>query len=159
LPFGKGWRGKIRMSKGATIYTLGTSTRSAEEFLQLLKSFGMELVVDVRRFPTSRFPHFRREELGALLSRTGIAYLYLGEELGGYRSGGYPAYVASDNFARGLGKLEEVGRGRKTAILCAERLPWRCHRRYIGEGLERRGWEVVHIIDERRWWQPGQAGR
>ena len=71
------------------IYTLGTSDRTAEEFLALLGSLGAELVVDVRRFPTSRFGHFRREEFKDLLEGGGFSYLYLGEELGGYRRKGY----------------------------------------------------------------------
>ena len=136
------------------VYTLGTSTRTLEEFTALLKHLGVEVVVDVRRFPTSRFEHFKKEELASSLPEAGIDYCHLGGELGGYRSGGYQAFLATEEFKQGLGKLEEIARERKTAIVCAERLPWRCHRRFIGGELERRGWRVIHVIDERRSWSP-----
>jgi len=136
------------------VYTLGTSTRTLEEFTALLKHLGVEVVVDVRRFPSSRFEYFRKEELARSLPETGIDYDYLGEELGGYRRGGYQAFLASEEFKRGLEKLERTAKERKIAIVCAERLPWRCHRRFIGGELERRGWQVIHVIDERRSWSP-----
>jgi len=136
------------------VYTLGTSNRTLEEFIALLRHLGVEVVVDVRRFPTSRFEHFKKEELARSLPEAGIDYDHLGGELGGYRRGGYQAFLASEEFQQGLGKLEEIAKERKTAIVCAERLPWRCHRRFIGGELERRGWQVIHIIDERRNWSP-----
>lgn len=136
------------------VYTLGTSTRTLEEFIALLKHLGVEVVVDVRRFPSSRFEYFRKEELARSLPETGIDYGYLGGELGGYRRGGYQAFLASEEFKRGLEKLERIAREKKIAIVCAERLPWRCHRRFIGGELERRGWKVIHVIDERRSWSP-----
>jgi len=83
------------MASDEVIYTLGTSDRTAEEFLALLGRLGVELVVDVRRFPTSRFVHFKREELKRLLEGGGVSYIYLGEELGGYRRKGYEAYVGT----------------------------------------------------------------
>jgi len=136
------------------VYTLGTSTRSLEEFIALLRHLGVEVVVDVRRFPTSRFEHFKKEELARSLPEAGIDYCHMGGELGGYRRGGYQAFLASEEFKQGLEKLEEIAKERKTAIVCAERLPWRCHRRFIGGELERRGWQVIHVIDERRNWSP-----
>ena len=122
------------------------------DFLGLLKHMGIEAVVDVRRFPTSRFEYFRKDELARLLPGAGIDYSYLGSELGGYRRGGYQAFLSTEDFKRGVEKLEGVARERKTAILCAERFPWRCHRRFISIELEKRGWRVVHIIDEKRSW-------
>ena len=139
------------------VYTLGTSTRTWEEFVALLKHLGVEVVVDVRRFPTSRFEYFKKEELARLLPEEGIAYAHSGEMLGGYRRGGYQAFLASEEFRRGLEKVEEIARERKTAIVCAERLPWRCHRRFIGMELERQGWQVIHVIDERRSWKPKEG--
>jgi len=118
----------------------------------LLKRFGVEVVIDVRRFPSSRFPYFSREELAISLPLQGIDYYHLGEKLGGYRRGGYEAFSATEEFRQGLGDLEEIARRRTAAIVCAERLPWRCHRRFIGAELSRRGWQVVHIIDEKRSW-------
>lgn len=138
---------------GGLIYTLGTSTRAPEEFLRLLKALDIEVVVDVRRFPTSRWDYFKRENLAPLLAGEGIDYLHLGGELGGYRSGGYRSFMASAAFEKGLRRLEGIAQGAKAAILCAERLPWRCHRRFIAEGLVRRGWRVCHVIDADRCWE------
>jgi len=78
----------VNSEQDKVIYTLGTSTRSIEEFIELLVSHGVEVVIDVRRFPSSRFEHFHREKLAGLLSEAGIDYLHMGEELGGYRRGG-----------------------------------------------------------------------
>ena len=125
-----------------------------EEFVALLKHLGVEIVVDVRRFPTSKFEHFRKEELARSLPEMGIDYLYLGKELGGYRKGGYQSFLATEEFKRGLERLEKLAREGKTAVICAERLPWRCHRRFIGMELERRGWQVIHVIDQKRSWIP-----
>ncbi|MFQ6058428.1 MAG: DUF488 family protein, partial [Anaerolineae bacterium] len=74
--------------------------------------------------------------------------------LGGYRSGGYEAYTESETFAEGLRRLEEVAATRQVAVACSERLPWKCHRRFIGRALVQRGWEVRHIIDIEREWVP-----
>lgn len=144
--------------KGEVIYTLGTSDRSAEEFLRLLRGFGIQVVVDVRRFPSSRYEHFRGEELERLVEGGGMSYVYLGRELGGYRKVGYEYYVGSEGFREGLGRLQRLARGRRVAVLCAERLPWRCHRRFIARELEREGFTVVHVIDENRVWVP-RGGR
>jgi len=137
------------------IYTLGTSTRSPDEFLELLKSHGVKVVVDVRRFPTSRFEHFHRERLAGLLQEAGISYIYMGQELGGYRRGGYRLFTTTTEFQEGVRNLARVARQQTTAIVCAERFPWRCHRRFISFELEKRGWEVTHIIDRGRDWLPG----
>ena len=136
------------------IYTLGTSDRSPEQFLGLLEAFAIKVVIDVRRFPTSRFEHFKQENLAALLGEKGIDYLYLGTELGGYRKGGYESFMASEQFRHGLERLEEAAKAERAVILCAERLPWRCHRRFISGRLLQRGWQVSHIIDEKRSWSP-----
>ncbi len=136
------------------IYSLGTSVRSQDEFVRLLNRYGIELVVDVRRFPISRLEHFNQQELFGLLVGQGINYLYLGDKLGGYREGGYLAFTGTEDFAEGVKTLEAAASGRVAAIMCAERLPWRCHRRFITAELERRGWEVRHIIDEKRVWLP-----
>ncbi len=138
-----------------SVYSLGTSTRSGDEFIQLLKHYGVELVVDVRRFPVSRFEHFNRPELARLLTEKGIEYLYLGDRLGGYRRGGYSAFISSEEFSKGMQALEVAVSEKVGAIVCAEKLPWRCHRRFIAAELGKRGWEVKHIIDEHRVWSPG----
>jgi len=142
------------MESKKNIFTLGSSTRSAQEFLDLLAHYQIEAIVDVRRFPTSRFDHFIRENLALLLEENGIAYLYLGEELGGYRNGGYEAYMESEEFEAGLERLQGVAQKKRVAIMCSERLPWKCHRRHIGRALQERGWEVQHLIDLGRVWIP-----
>jgi len=128
------------------IYTLGTSTRSLEEFISVLRENGIEVAVDVRRFPRSRFPHFEGEALAHELPKEGIEYVWMGKELGGYRKGGYPAYMETQAFQEGLRRLEDMATKKRVAIFCAERIPWRCHRRFISRRLEERGWEVVHLI-------------
>ena len=139
---------------GTLVYTLGTSTRSFDEFVAVLRRYGVEAVVDVRRFPSSRFPYFSGEELARSLPQQGIDYYHQGEKLGGYRRGGYGAFSATEEFKQGLGELTEIAYQRTAAIVCAEKLPWRCHRRFIGAELSRRGWQVVHIIDEKQNWSP-----
>ncbi len=134
------------------IYTVGSSTRSQEEFVALLKSYQIDQLLDVRRFPTSRFDHFRREDLSELLKKEGIGYSYLGRELGGYRTGGYESYTGSAAFNQGIAVLEELASEKRCVIMCAEKLPWRCHRRFIAQALERRGWQVIHILDQGRTW-------
>ncbi|MBI4495739.1 MAG: DUF488 domain-containing protein [Deltaproteobacteria bacterium] len=135
------------------IFTIGTSNRSLEDFMKLLRSYGLEIVVDVRSFPTSKSPHFKREALAESLGEGGLGYSYMGRELGGYREGGYEAHTQTDEYLRGLELLERLASRCRCAVLCAERLPWRCHRRFIGRSLKERSWKVVHIIEEGRIWE------
>ena len=144
----------MNLNRDKLIYTLGTSTRSSEEFIKILTSHGVEVVVDVRRFPSSRFEHFCQEKLDDLLSEAGINYVYLGEKLGGYRRGGYQNFIATSEFQMGLKKLEEIAQNKRTAIICAERLPWRCHRRFIAVELEKHRWQIIHIIEQEKEWPP-----
>lgn len=138
-----------------TIYSLGTSTRSMKEFLDILKLKNITQVCDVRSFPTSkRYPHFSSQPLAVSLREAGIAYLWLGKELGGYRKGGYRSHTETPDFAKGLEELERQASEAPTAFICAELLPWKCHRRFIGSALQARGWKVVHIIDATREWAP-----
>ncbi len=136
------------------ILTIGTATRSKEDFISLLKSKNVSAIVDVRRFPTSRFEHFKRAELEKTLKENGIRYVYMGDKLGGYRKGGYQQYTESEDFRQGIAEVEKLATDSRIAIVCAEKFPWRCHRRFIAEHLEKLGWEVIHIIDEERWWRP-----
>jgi uncharacterized protein (DUF488 family) len=136
-----------------TIYTLGTSTRTLQEFTAILKHRGITQVCDVRSFPTSRrYPHFSSQVMAVSLEKEGISYRWLGEELGGFRKGGYLAYTQTGDFMSGLEELEKYASREPTAIICAELLPWRCHRRYISRSLSDRGWKVVHVIDLDRDW-------
>ncbi len=140
------------------IFTLGTSNRPPKEFIDLLQFYGIQLLADVRRFPTSRFEHFKKENLESLCHQNGISYRWLGERLGGYRSaqGGYEAFMTTNDFNRGIWELERIAVDKTVACCCAERLPWKCHRRFIGRKLEQRGWIVNHIIDKENIWSPKQ---
>jgi uncharacterized protein (DUF488 family) len=135
------------------IYTLGTSTHSREDFLELLRHYQIEAVVDVRSFPQSRLEHFKKGNLARILKEGGFNYLYLGNELGGFRKGGYLSYTKSLTYREGISHLEHVGKEGTTAFICAERFPWRCHRRFIASSLQERGWQVVHIIERNRVWR------
>jgi uncharacterized protein (DUF488 family) len=136
------------------IYTMGTSTRTLEEFLAILEVKRIKQIADVRSFPGSRrYPYFSREALAEALRKAGIGYFWLGAKLGGFRKGGYEAWMLGEDFAEGLAELEELARRAATVIICAEAVPWRCHRRYIGFALEDRGWDVIHIIDASHDWR------
>lgn len=134
------------------MYTVGHSTRSLEELIGLLKKYGIEVVVDVRRFPTSKmYPHFRREVLQRELTKEGIEYVWLGESLGGFREGGYERYMETEEFARGMEELLDVlESGKGVAILCRERLWFKCHRRFLSDVLTGLGYRVIHLIDKER---------
>lgn len=139
------------------IYSIGTSTRSEKDFLNVLKHFRIETVVDVRSVPKSRFQHFGKENLKAMLETEGISYLYYGKELGGFRKEEYRIYTTTPAYKKGIARLEQIGRENLTTILCAEKLPWMCHRIFIGDSLGKKGFHVIHIIDERTLWEKGSV--
>jgi len=144
-----------------TIWTIGHSTRSLEEFLELLSTYTIEAVADVRRYPGSRrWPHFARESLGSALEQHGLVYTWF-PELGGRRTPkpdslntawrsaafrGYADYMETDAFAEGLERLINLASGLRTAIMCAESLWWRCHRGLIADVLRWLGYDVIHIL-------------
>ncbi len=138
----------LRREELDTIYTVGHSNRSLEEFIALLRGNKIGAVADVRRFPYSRLnPQFNRENLEKALKAAGIEYVWLGNELGGYRTGGYEEYLRTQEFQKGLEKLEFLAYHKRTAVMCAEKLWFRCHRRFIADELVQRGWEVLHLVD------------
>lgn len=133
-----------------TVYTVGHSSLPWDAFVALLTEFSIEIVADVRRFPTSRkHPQFAREAMAAGLREVGIRYEWLGEELGGYRTGGYPAHMETEAFQDGIARLLRLSREGRVAVLCAERDPRGCHRRFIAAHLVGRGLSVVHILGPR----------
>ena len=136
------------------IYTLGTGLRSAEDFIEILLAYEVRAVIDVRSFPRSRIPHFSKLSLSELLTTNGIVYHFLGKELGGFRKGGYTAYVTTKEFSHGVGMLEVISGETVSAIICSERFPWKCHRKWISRELQHRGWVVEHIIDKGKVWKP-----
>lgn len=148
------------------VLTIGHSTRSGEELLALLAQQGVETLVDVRRFPASRrHPHFSRDALEAALAGAGIQYIHE-PDLGGRRTArpgsphtawrveafrGYADHMETAAFQAALERLIRLSGEKTTAILCAEAVPWRCHRRLISDALTARGIEVRHILG------PGRA--
>jgi len=136
------------------IYTLGTGRRSEEDFVEILLSYNIQALIDVRSLPRSKLPIFRKENLENLLRREGIEYHFLGKELGGFRKGGYTAYLITDDFKKGIDLLESIAAVKTSVIVCAERFPWKCHRKWISRELHKRGWEVDHIIDKGKLWIP-----
>ncbi len=142
-----------------TVYTVGHSTRTLDEFLDLLAQHGIAGVADVRRYPASRrHPHFAREALARALGEHGIAYDWL-PELGGRRSSpgdsphvawrnvafrAYADHMDSDEFRFGLERLLALATARPTTVLCAEAVPWRCHRQLLADALVARGVVVLH---------------
>jgi uncharacterized protein (DUF488 family) len=136
------------------IFTLGTSNRDQKEFLEILKEYKIEAVVDVRRFPFSKFfPHFKKENLEKILKKNKIEYFHF-ENLGGFRKGGYENYLKTKKFKEALKNLIEISKFKNLVILCAEKFPWKCHRRFICQQLEKRKIEVFHILEKNKIYQP-----
>lgn len=150
------------MADATTVWTIGHSTRSWDKFLALLAGYGIEAVADVRRFPGSRrYPWFAGGTMAQALPAAGLDYLWLpqlggrrralpGSPNGGWRNAalqGYADHLYSAGFAEGLALLLELAARRRTALMCAEAVWWRCHRRLIADVLTARGIEVLHILD------------
>jgi len=170
------------------IFTIGHSTRPIEEFVELLRANGVKQLIDIRTVPRSaRNPQFNRDTLPEALARAGIEYLHM-PELGGLRHPrpdsrngawrndsfrGYADYMQTPEFARAIEKLIERGAEKQTAVMCAEAVPWRCHRSLVGDALVARGIAVEDIMgagrrqphkltpfaqmDGARVWYPGIA--
>ena len=148
-------------AQALTIFTVGHSTRSIEEFLSILQAHAVEQLVDVRTIPKSRrVPQFNQDALAASLKPADIAYVHL-KALGGLRHPkkdsinlgwrnasfrGYADYMNTPEFHAALDRLVELARKKRTAIMCAEAVPWRCHRSLIGDALLVRGVEVEDIL-------------
>ncbi len=136
------------------IYTLGTGRRRLEDFVEIINSYSIEVIIDVRSLPTSRLNHFRKTNLESALRKELFEYHYLGKELGGFRRGGYDNYTRSEEFQYGIDALEAIASQKICAVICAEHFPWKCHRRFIARALQRQGWVVEHIIDKGKVWVP-----
>jgi uncharacterized protein (DUF488 family) len=143
------------------VLTIGHSTHPIEEFIGMLRAHGVETLIDVRTVPRSRYnPQFDRDALPASLGAAGIEYVHM-PALGGLRKPrsdsenlgwrnlsfrGYADYMQTPEFAEALARLIELSSGRRTAIMCAESVPWRCHRSLIADALTVRGIPVEHIM-------------
>lgn len=145
------------------IWTIGHSNKSLEEFTNLLKSFEIKLLADVRSFPGSRkFPWFNTENLSLTLPAEGIEYKLI-KELGGRRKvnpdslnlawespqfRGFADYMETSGFQSGINVLITYASEKRTAFMCSEVLWWRCHRSMISDYLKIHGWVVIHIMGE-----------
>jgi uncharacterized protein (DUF488 family) len=145
-----------------TLWTIGHSTRPVDELLELLRIHGIALLVDVRTMPRSRYnPQFNTEALAKSLAEAGMRYQHSGQ-LGGLRKPmknsvnagwrnasfrGYADYMQTEEFRKALETLMAESRLQHTVIMCAEAVPWRCHRSLIADMLTIRGWTVQHIVN------------
>lgn len=148
------------------LFTLGHSTMPIERFIALLESYGIESVVDIRTVPRSRHnPQFEGTALAASLPAAHIQYTHM-KELGGLRHAhkdspntgwrnesfrGYADYMQTEMFQNALEELIHMSRRRRTAILCAEAVPWRCHRSLVADALSVRGVPAVEILSPANW--------
>ncbi len=142
------------MDKKLLVYTLGTGLRSQEDLIEILLAYDIKTVIDVRSYPKSKLSHFSGQNLQHLLETNGVNYYFLGKELGGLRKGGYTAYIITEEFREGVRDLEKIAREALSVIVCAERFPWKCHRKWIALELKKHEWEVRHIIDKGKLWIP-----
>ena len=143
------------------IWTIGHSTRTLEEFMAILRSFNIEMVVDVRHFPGSKkYPHFNKEELGVSLKSGNINYQHV-IDLGGRRKANkesqntawrhpafraYADYMETQQFENGVNLLKRIAETDRTAYMCSEAVWWRCHRAMISDSMKADGWSVMHIM-------------
>jgi uncharacterized protein (DUF488 family) len=148
-------------SDSLSIFTIGHSTRPLEEFIEILKSHDIGIVVDIRTIPRSRHnPQFNRENLPASLETAKIGYRHL-PGLGGLRRPntdspntgwqnasfrGFADYMQTPEFGENLASLIDVAKGNTIVLMCAEAVPWRCHRSLIADALAVRGIDVKHLI-------------
>lgn len=147
--------------KRPCIFTVGHSTRPIDEFMELLHAHGVKGIVDIRSIPMSRYnPQFNTDMLEHSLEVNHMSYRHI-KELGGLRHArkdsvnlgwrnvsfrGFADYMATPEFSEGLETLIEVAKARETAIMCAEAVPWRCHRSLIADALIKKGWIVRDIM-------------
>lgn len=144
-----------------TIWTIGHSSRALDEFVALLHSFNITLLVDIRNYPGSRrYPHFNKEALEQSMPENAIQYLHL-KELGGRKKPvensintawrnsafrGYADYMQTKEFKKAVNSLECVAQEQLTAYMCSEAVWWSCHRSLVSDYLKWKGWTVLHIM-------------
>lgn len=149
--------------KKKVVWTIGHSTRSMEQFMDLLRMHDIQLLVDIRAFPGSRrYPHFSKENLSVSLPANGIMYKHM-VGLGGRRRPtegsantvwrnasfrGYADYMETEAFREEIAALETLAEENRTVYMCSEAPWWRCHRAMVSDFLKVRGWEVLHIMEK-----------
>jgi len=154
-----------RRRSPTVVLTVGHSTRSQEDFVALLQAHAVKRLVDVRSIPRSRHnPQFNRDRIASALRRAGVSYLHM-KDLGGLRHPrsdspntawrnasfrGFADYMQTRRFAAGLRKLMKIAKTKQTAIMCAEAVPWKCHRSLIADALLAHGYRVEEILSLKR---------
>jgi len=147
--------------KQLTIFAIGHSTRPLEEFIELLRANGVKRVIDIRTIPRSRHnPQFNRDTLGPAMRKSGVAYVHL-KKLGGLRHAkqdsvnlgwhnagfrGFADYMETPEFAAGLARAINLAEAKPSALMCAEAVPWRCHRSLVADALVVRGIQILDIV-------------
>lgn len=148
------------------MYTIGHSTHEQEEFIEILKTYDIELLIDVRSYPGSNYvPHFNKENMENWIPENGIEYIHM-PELGGRRKAietideslidgwekkpfrNYAGYTLTDKYEEGIKKLIALGEKKCLCYMCAESVPWRCHRLLISNTLVSKGINIDHIMSE-----------
>jgi len=151
----------MKKPESKTIWTIGHSTRTIEEFIELLQTFQIKLLVDIRSYPSSkRYPQFNKENLTTSLHNAGIDYMHM-LALGGRRKAlpnstntlwqnksfrGYADYMQTHEFKNGINELQQLALKQRTAYMCSEAVWWRCHRSMVSDYLKDAGWTVIHIM-------------
>lgn len=144
-----------------TIWSIGHSTHTFDEFIEMLKFFQLEVVADIRSFPGSRrFPQFNKESLEITLPQNNLEYIHI-KDLGGRRKvnpnskntswrhlafRGYADFMETEAFKEGIRKLEKIASEKRTAYMCSEAVWWRCHRSMVSDYLKVSGWKAMHIM-------------
>lgn len=150
------------MKANVKVFTVGHSTRELDEFIEVLRAYKIKRLVDVRTMPMSRYtPQFNHDNLEKELAKHSIKYQHM-KILGGLRPAkkdslnqgwhnksfrGYADYMQTEDFKKGIDELIEIAKKQQIAIMCAEAVPWRCHRSMIGDALLIRKVEVIDIFD------------
>ena len=154
----------MRSVRNNRLYTIGHSDRSIQEFLGLLKAHGIKRIVDIRTIPKSRHnPQFNKDVLAKRLRSSGIAYRHC-KALGGLRHAkidsvnlgwhnasfrGFADYMQAPEFWQAIEKLQGLAGKKRTAVMCAEALPWRCHRSLVADAFVKQKWNVFHIMSQK----------
>lgn len=150
------------------IFTIGHSTHSWEKFIKILKSFNVEVLADVRSYPGSRYlPHFNKENMQSRVPEIGIEYIHM-PKLGGRRRKiaeidsvltegwthiafrNYAAYTLTEDYCQGLNELINIAASARVCLMCAESVPWKCHRLLLSNSLSFKGFCVHHIMEENK---------
>lgn len=155
----------MKQTEQILIWTVGHSTHSISDFIDILSSFQIETLIDIRRFPGSRrYPHFNKEALETSLAEANVKYCHV-VELGGRRKPlpdsknngwrldafrGYADYMETDAFQDGIKRLEGIALKERTAYMCSEAVWWSCHRALVSDYLKVKGWTVMHIMSREK---------